>query len=454
MKLVIVIMMTILMQVSASSFAQHITLKGNNINIKQVFAQIREQTGYIVLYESHLVNSDSKVNVNLEKASLEDALKAILKDQHLDFEIKQQSIILNKKPSAFEEGIRKVDIKGKVVDQKGRSIPGVSILIKGTSKGTSSDSNGDFSIALAAGENEIVISAIGFEPQTITVNNQTNFNIILKEKDYKMDEVVVVAYGTQKKVNLTGAIDVITSKSLENRPVTSAAALLQGLAPGMVFSAPSGGYTPGSRPAIQIRGRASLGGATEPLVVIDGIPSSMTDFNALNPNDIESVSVLKDAAASAVYGARAPYGVLLITTKMGTKNGRTIITYSSNYANVKPVKTPRTVDSYTFALARNQAQVDGRAAPFFTDAALDIIQDNVNNPGKYTLAQLNPVAADSWGGAGSYNNNDILDAWLRSSFRQQHDLSITGGGEKTSYYVSAGYVYQPGVLNFGNYILV
>jgi TonB-linked SusC/RagA family outer membrane protein len=340
-------------------------------------------------------------------------------------------------------------IKGIVKDDKGLTLPGVSVTEKGSKNSTATDENGGFTIAVKP-NSILVFTSVGYTSSEVAVGSKTELTVQLKEDITTLNDVVVVGYGTQKKISMTGAVETISSKAFENRPVTSAVQLLQGASASLVVSTPAGGNTPGSRPTITIRGQAALtGGATEPLVVIDGIPSSVDDYNTLNPNVIESISVLKDAASSAIYGARAPYGVLVVTTKMGKKNEKPVITYSGNTGIVFPVRTPNTADSYSFALSRNQAQLNGAAAPYFSTAQLDIIKDNIDNPGKYTLAQLNPVINGAWPGANnSYNNVDMMDVWLKPSMRQQHDLSVRGGGEKTNYFVSAAFVNQPGNLNY------
>ena len=343
-----------------------------------------------------------------------------------------------------------MDIRGIVRDSKGAALQGINVTEKGTTNATTTNVSGEFIIKLRSTTATLVFSGTGFQTKEAIAEQGKAVEIVLNEDVKELSDVVVVGYGTQKKINLTGAIETINSKAFENRPVTNASAMLQGTAPSLVFSTPAGGNVPGSSPTIQIRGQAALGTTTPPLVVIDGIPASMTDLNAMNPHDIENISVLKDAAASAIYGARAPYGVLVVSTKMGKKNQKPVFTYSGNFSMVTPVRLPHTEDSYTFALSKNQAQLNALLAPYFSTAFLDIIQDNVNNPGKYSLAQLNPPNGAVWSGAGNtFNNNDMMDVWMRSSsFRQQHDISLKGGSDKMSYYLSAGYVDQPGVLNF------
>ncbi|MBS0027697.1 SusC/RagA family TonB-linked outer membrane protein [Chitinophaga hostae] len=347
-------------------------------------------------------------------------------------------------------------ITGIVKNEKGEPLPGVSIKIKGKTTGTSTASDGHFSIGVEVGQ-VLSFSYVGYSPLEVTVASQQYLNITLKSAESKVDEVVVVGYGTQKKVNLTGAVQVISGKELENRPATNVTALLQGTANGITFNAPASGFAPGKAQTIAIRGNASLNSSTPPLVVIDGIPTNMEDFNTLNPDDVESVVVLKDAAASAIYGSRAPYGVLMVTLKKGKKNQKPAFTYSGSYAIVKPVNYPDPLDAYTFALARNESYINSHQSVYFNADQLAIIKGNVENPGKYTLDQLVPLLADgSWGwGQNGMANTNWFKVWLKDAKRQTHELSLRGGTEKTNYFVSAGYLNQPGIFkhvsDFDNY---
>ena len=428
-----------------------VTVKQNNTELSSVLTDIEKQTDYLFVYDKY-VNVNRKVSVNLNKKPLEDVLSQLFNGTDVKYTVDGSYIILSPK---IETGHiaslitqQKKIVTGMVKDNYGDPVIGANIIEKGTTNGVITDINGSFSINVPEGA-VLQISYIGYLSKELKVGNETSFDIVLQEDNQTLDEVVVVAYGTQKRSNLTGSVDVVRSKDLENRPVTSASSMLQGKASSITFSTPSGGNTPGKNPTIQIRGQAALNESTPPLVVIDGIPSEMADFNALNPNDVESISVLKDAAASAVYGARAPYGVLMITTKMGRRNEKPTVTYGGNYGIVNPVNMPRMADSYTFGLLKNQSKINAKMPRAFTDDKLDLILDNIQNPGKYTLLDLVPGEGNDWGwGNKSYCNNDFIDIWLRSSFRHQHDLSVSGGNDKTSYFVSTGYVYQPGIFNF------
>jgi len=340
-------------------------------------------------------------------------------------------------------------VSGNVKNEKGEPLQGVSVKIKGKTIGTSTNANGSFSIDAAVGQ-VLVFSHVGYVTFELKIASQQDLEITLKQADAKMDEVVVVGYGTQKKADLTGAVQVISGKDLENRPAANATALLQGIANGITFNSPASGFSPGAAQTIAIRGNASLNSSTPPLVVIDGIPTNMEDFNTLNPDDIESITILKDAAASAIYGARAPYGVLMVTLKKGRRNQRPVFSYSGNYSIVKPINYPDPVDAYTFALARNESYLNSHQSVYFSPDQLAIIKGNVENPGKYTADELVPLLPDgTWGwGQNGLTNTNWFKTWLKSSQRQNHELSLRGGTEKTNYFLSAGYLYQPGIFKF------
>ena len=425
---------------------QQVKLTGSNLPLKSVFKQIEKQTDLSIDYRSQDVD-DSRIVKQMPKATtVQQAMNQLLAGTDCVVTFSNGHIIIKKQASNTTNQQSKL-VKGTIVDATGMPVIGANVMVKGTTNGTITDMDGNFS--LEADNNAIlVVSYIGFANQEIKVGNQTNLAIIMKEDAEALDELVVVGYGTQKRSNLTGSVEVVSSKELANRPVASPSALLQGRVSGMTFSMPSNGNAPGSNPTLQIRGQASLSGETPPLVVIDGIPSDMNDFNSMNPNDIESVSVLKDAASSAVYGARAPYGVLMVTTKMGKRGEKTQVTYSGNWGIQKPIRMPYSADAYTFGVIKNQALENSRRTPLYTEDELDLIRDNILNPGKYSKEELVPTDGNSWAGYG-YENNDIVRTWLRkTSLNQSHNISLKGGNEKSTYFVSLGYQYQPSAFNF------
>jgi len=443
MKLIIVIMTTFLLQLSASTLAQHITLKENNISLRKVFTQIRKQTGYIVLYESDLVKTTTAVSVDLENIQLEQALKIILKDQNLNFELRQKSIILSKKSISsvkpfIDKSVGAIDIKGKVVDEDGKGIPSVSILIKGTKNGTYTNENGGFTISLANGEQEIVVSAVGYITQTILVGNQTSISVVLKENKSELGEVVVVGYGTQKKGNLTGAVSVVSmDKVLGDRPVTNVGSALQGAVPGLTVS---GSANPGASKSINIRGITSINGGS-PLILVDNVVT--TNLDLINPADIETVSVLKDAASAAIYGARASFGVVIITTKKGKKNQKTQLTYNGSFAFQKPVDIPEKASP----LETVQGYKDMGYTTYWSgqnvDKWLGLLKQYNANPGNFPEA--------GWVEDGGYRyflkaNNEMKDMTSGAATKYNHNISASGGSEHIDYRFSLGQANEDGIF--------
>ena len=340
-------------------------------------------------------------------------------------------------------------ISGTIKTTEGETLPGVSILIKGTSDGTITDIDGNYTLKLPANAKTLVISYVGMISQEITIGNQTVINVALEEDIQGLEEVVVVGYGTQKKVNLTGAVDVVGSKELENRPVANVAQAIQGVSPNLNITANSTGGEPGATQNWNIRGTGTLtGNGGSPYILVDGVPMNIQN---VNPDDIESVSVLKDAAASAIYGARAPYGVILITTKRGKKGKKATVTYSNNLALSSPTRLPHSANSLDAALAMNYAVENNGAAPMYDDETIQRIKDY--QAGKITDETIiDPANPNRWGhwNKGNANNDWMYIYFKKQSFRQKHNVSLSGGSDKVTYFVSGGFYDQDGQLNWGN----
>ncbi|MEZ4901287.1 MAG: SusC/RagA family TonB-linked outer membrane protein [Spirosomataceae bacterium] len=329
-------------------------------------------------------------------------------------------------------------VTGKVFDEKGESLIGATVTIKGSNRGTTTDSNGDFTIMAPSNESILVFSYIGYESQEIRVGNQSNFSITLQPDSKALEEVLVVGYGTQKKVNLTGAIDVVKGEALINRPTATLSQALQGKVSGVNFSTGSFGFEPGAALGIQIRGQGT------PLVLIDNVVGSL---NGINPNDIESISVLKDAAASAIYGARAPYGVVLITTKSGSQSNKLNVEFSSNFSQIAPIRMPSLADSYTYALALNEAATNAGVTPQYTNATIDRIIAYQKNP--TTTPETVPSLANSRLWANTFESNanyNWFDVYYGKGSRNQQNVSVSGGSKAVNFYLSAGRVEDGGVL--------
>jgi TonB-linked SusC/RagA family outer membrane protein len=340
-------------------------------------------------------------------------------------------------------------VKGKVTDKNGESLIGVSVKIKGGSAATITDVNGNFSISNVSPTSVLIFSYIGMNNQEINVGSQKSFNVKLDDNSVNMNEVVVVGFGTQKKVNLTGSVGTVDAKELEARPVQNVSQSLQGLVTGLNISQNQGSLE--SKPSINIRGVGTIGQGSNgsPLILIDGMEG---DINAINPQDIENISVLKDAAASSIYGSRAPFGVVLITTKKG-KAGKISVSYSNNFKSSSPVSMPHMMDSYTFALYFNEASKNGGSGPFFDDAWLKRIQDfqagKLVNTNGYPMTTV--ANGSHWADYGGGNDNiDWYKAiYKNSTTSQEHNFSVSGGNETTKYYFSGNYLDQSGLMRFG-----
>lgn len=347
---------------------------------------------------------------------------------------------------------QQLNIKGTVMDQRlNEPIIGASVLVEGTPNGTITDMNGNFSLNNVSKGNVLKISYIGYQSQQITINgNQTTFRIILVESTQNIDEVVVVGFGTQKKVNLTGSVATVDAKTLESRPVTSVAQALQGVVPGLNINANDKGGRLDKNPTMNIRGNGNLGtgSSASPLVLIDGVEG---DINALNPQDIANISILKDAASAAVYGSRAPFGVILVTTKSGHK-GKTQIQYSGNIRWSRPTNIPDMLDSYRFAQYFNAANQnkDPGATDLFDADTMDRILKYMNGEYEYTSDPTKQQGSNFFQFNMRSNDNqnwprNFID---KTAFGQEHNLSVSGGSEKVQYYISGAFLSQEGQMNY------
>lgn len=337
-------------------------------------------------------------------------------------------------------------VKGIVLDSQTREpIIGGNVLdTSSAANGTITDIDGQFSISVPK-DAVLKISYIGYIPQEIKVTGDKPLEINLKEDSKTLSEVVVVGFGTQKKENLTGAVGIATAKDIQDRPVAMVAQALQGLVPGLNISQNSGSLE--DRASINIRGRGTIDkeSSSSPLVLIDGVEA---DINALNPQDIDNISVLKDAASASIYGSKASFGVIMITTKKG-KEGKTRINYNNNLRWNKPITMPRMMDSYSFALYFNDANINGDSTPYFTDDWLQRIKDYQD--GKITTETL-PLSGNSaiwdegYSGGGNANYDYYKEFFRSFGFSQEHNVSFSGGTDRFNYYSSFNVLDQSGLM--------
>ena len=337
-------------------------------------------------------------------------------------------------------------VKGVVTDSKNEPLVGATIKVKGTTHGVATDLDGKFTLPGVAKTAVLEVSYVGMQPQSILVNGQTQFKISLKDNASQLSDVVVVGYGRQKRVNLTGAVSSVDSKQLAARPVQNVSQALQGMVPGLNFSVGNGGGGLESKMSFNIRGTNPTGGSSSaPLVLIDGVEGDMT---TLAPTDIENISVLKDASASSIYGSRAAYGVILITTK-GGREGKTRINYNGNVRFSTATQVPEMMNSEMFANYFNRAAANaGKDAPFNSDI-LKRIQDYRNGTisDQYKFG-TEPNKDEYWSkyGSGWANTEWFGYFYDKNVPSHEHNLSVSGGSKSINYYVSGGFMHQKGLL--------
>lgn len=339
-----------------------------------------------------------------------------------------------------------LSITGKVTDKLDEPIIGASVLVKGTSNGVITDLNGVFNMKNVPSDGVLTVSYIGYKDVEVKINpSQTSYAITLEEDNQMLDEVVVVGFGTQRRANLTEAVATVDTKALKSRPVTNLGQSLQGTVPGLNLSVGSYGGQLGQTMDVNIRGTGTIstGSTASTLILIDGIEGNM---NNLNPDDIESISVLKDAAASSIYGSRAAFGVILITTKKG-KAGKASVSYSGNARYYGPFNLPNLMNSWDFANYFNEASVNGGGNVIFDEDTMNRIQQYMR--GEITTTTI-PNSNGNWQFHEKANDNvDWYDKQYKWSWAHEHNLNINGGSEKMQYYVSANYLGQDGNLRFG-----
>ena len=341
----------------------------------------------------------------------------------------------------------KISISGTIVDDTGMALPGVSVIVEGTNNGAQTDFDGIFSLNVNKGD-VLVISYVGMISQRVTVGDSSTINISMESDTSELEEVVIIGYGVKKKINLSGSVATVESKAIENRPVSSVGVALQGTIGNLNISPGSGRST--DAPSINVRGFGTLSGGGSPLILVDNVAINESEMSRLNPNDIESVSVLKDAAASAVYGARAAFGVVLITTKSAKAGSKkpviNINTFSTSrvIANVpEPITDPYINVSYKNIMAKPWYSL-------YDQEAHDLAWDRSQNPQDYPDAVLKP-GDENWTYYGTTNWFD--EVYNKVSYDRNVNASVSGAGENVRYYLSGQYYHQEGALKFGNDVL-
>lgn len=442
MKITTLLCLISLLPISASIYSQNhsLTLKANNKTIKEVLEQIEQESKFHFLYNDNYVDLDKKVDLEVNKMDIHDILDQLLKGSSSSYKVLDNNLVV----IAPVEIMQQQKVTGKVVDAtSGEPLIGVNVIIEGTTTGTITGTNGEFSIDVPNSSSVLLFSFIGYNAERFVLNGQTNLEIKLIPDIQKLEEVVVVGYGTQRKGELSVSVSQIKSDQIQSVPKTSVMETLGGRAAGVDVVTSSG--APGSSSTIRIRGANSILSSADPLYVIDGFPVAVnnTDMNEtsrlgvsgdqtdvlslINPNDIESIEILKDAAATSIYGARGSNGVILITTKRG-KMGKSDISLSVNTGIQKVAKQWEMMNATEFSELLYDAYKRGGV--------------NMDNLG-YDPAKKLAIPVD-------YNTNWV-DEITQTGIIEDYNLSFTGASENTNYSGSVGYYNNDGIITRNNY---
>ena len=423
---------------------QRISVYGNNQSLQKVFEQIEQQTKLSVTYNQTKLDVNKKIKENFIDKKLSFVMDALLKNTGFTCNYEPEHIVITpsvqpKEKAAAKQTVQMKKIMGKVTGITGEPLIGANVLAIGSKQATITNLNGEFTLEVPA-DGKLQVTYIGYLPQEVSTNGKTQLVIQLKEDSKLMDEVVVVGFGTQKKVNLTGAVTSVNiQETLGDRPITNVTAALQGVVPGLKIEGTTG--TPGDNLSYNIRGTTSINGGG-PLVLVNNVPM---DINMIDPQDIESVSVLKDAASAAIYGARAAFGVILITTKQGKKDMAPKFNYNNNFSFSKALELPQKANPLESILAYkemgwpNDTYVDGKNIPQWET----YIRDYMDNPSKYPQGYV----FDENGNLFLMRENDMFaDMMDNYGFMQNHSFSVSGGGSRTNYRIGLGYTNEDGIL--------
>ena len=423
MKLTIVLLITGFLQQGFSAHAQQVTISVNNGSLQSVLKEIRKQTGYDFLFGGVSLKNANPVSMDLRNGTLEEALKESFKNQPFSYKVSKKAIVISRKPTpmpAAEERPVQQPVSGVVTDQNGNPLVGVTVAVKGTSEGTTTNTEGAFSLRATHGD-VLSFTFIGFVSQEITYAGQPSIAVQLTESEVSMDEVVVVGYGTQKRVSMTSAVGEIKGDAIEGRPVSNMQQALQGQVSGLTVL--DGGGTPGrSEATVRVRGVTTIGN-NDPLVIVDGIEQPMAN---LNPNDVESISLLKDASSTAIYGSRAANGVLLVTTKRA-KAGAVSVLYDGFYAIQSANNKPEHMGLEDYMRMQNTALTNVGSAPKYTE---EQIQEYVTATDRYKFPLPN-----TW-----------FDRMLLNAPQINNSLAISGGSETFKGRLSFRHQDQKGII--------
>ena len=412
-----------------------VSINKKNVQLETVLNEIEHQTDYLFIYNNQ-VNVNKKVSLKAKNQPVSKVLEELLADSGITYSVEGNHIVLGKQTMAAAPQ-QSSTIRGKVIDTNGDPVIGANIVEKGTTNGTTTDVEGNFSINAKSGST-LVITFIGYVREEVKANAGRRMEIILQEDSETLEEVVVVGYGTMKKADLTGSVATVGSEVIEDRPLTNLGAGLQGAIANLNISSSNG--APGTGSTFNIRGTTNLSGGG-PLVLVDGIEM---DPNLINPQDVKDVTVLKDAASASIYGARAAFGVILITTKTGFVSQKPVVSLSANYSINVPTVHANYMNSMEYTQWMNDANTTSNGSNYFDDITMEHVRNYYNDPVNNLPVFHHPDdAASKYRYCG---NTDWYEALNKKSYpMQQYNISVQGGSETAKYMTSAGMFQQDGI---------
>ncbi|RHO72164.1 SusC/RagA family TonB-linked outer membrane protein [Parabacteroides sp. AF48-14] len=397
--------------VHADNANEKITVSFSKIPLSEAIKKIESVSGYTFFYDVDKTDLKQEVSLRVNNQEIEMAVDRMLKPTNLQFEINNRQIVLM--PKQVRQAGLVQNVRGRVVDENSEPVIGANVSVKGTVNGTITDAEGRFNLSNVPANAILQISYIGMESQEIALKGNTAINVVLKEDAVALSDVVIVGYGVTKKADLTGAVSSVSLDDVSRQPVLRIEEALRGKAPGVQITQTNG--APGSNMRIRIRGTNSVNGSNDPLYVVDGFLGA--DYSMLNPNDIESITILKDASATSMYGSQGSNGVVLITTK-SAKEGEMKVEYNGFVSFDQPFRKLDVLDATQYRRVFNERLVALGNNPYYSEAELAATGKGIN-----------------W-----------QDEVLRSAVSQNHQLAISGGQSKIKYYLSASYVNQEGVV--------
>jgi len=448
-----------LMQLHAATYAQKMSVSKQNATIEEIFQSIKQQSDYVFVYNSKEIKR-LKVSVNAQHATIEEIMNECLKNQPFTYKISGHNVLIKRKSESFQAplSLQQREVKGKVVDAQGLPVPGVSIKIKGTTAGTTSNAEGLYTLRVSEADATLVFSILGYALQEINVGSNPVVNVTLTEESSALDEVVVVGYGTQRRADVTTAVASVSAENIQNRPVQNFGEAIAGQMAGVQVQQTNG--APGGEGlSIKVRGTGSITQSSDPLYVVDGYPMEGNAFRLINPSDIESIQVLKDASSTAIYGSRGANGVVVISTKKGKKGPPTItvnsfVGFQQRGKEIEMMNRDQYVD--WFVDGRNQAWLDAAIIPNDPNQTPHSIHDPNSRRSLYPGASGQYMIPDGTGGY-RYNfldpasvatmpDNNWQELLYRNALTQQNELSVNGGSENTQYNFSGSYMKQDGIV--------